>query len=303
MTHLSGVISTAHLNVHPSAVANQYECDANGVYVRRRIAFSEDAQRRERIPNVSFQFHHLPVTDPAHRNAVLSAAFIAKHIGSIRRGIPPGLGITDREDEEDILGLWLRHARNLIVDAPRFFAFAPRFGYLRFLKRRRIPSIVLPTKQPVYPIHYQTEQAPNHSSRVVLSDDRDGYGVPRVRLDFQVTDSDIEGVYRVHTLLDEQFRRHRIGHVHFHDKDPLAGIRCEIRAVTGHFVGTTRMSADPKDGVVDTDCKVFGVANLFIASSSVFPTSSYANPTLTIIALTIRLADHLRKRLWRDCRH
>ena len=92
MTHIAGVISTAHLNVHPTAVANHYECDANGVYVRRRIAFSKDAQRRERIPNVSIQFHHPAVVDPAHRNAVLSAMFIAKHIRSIRRGIPPSLG-------------------------------------------------------------------------------------------------------------------------------------------------------------------------------------------------------------------
>ena len=54
------------------------------------------------------------------------------------------------------------------------------------------------------------------------------------------------------------------------------------------------MSADPKSGVVDSDCKVFGLSNLFIAGSSVFPTSSHANPTLTIVALAIRLADHLR---------
>ncbi|MHA1152854.1 MAG: GMC family oxidoreductase, partial [Alphaproteobacteria bacterium] len=137
----------------------------------------------------------------------------------------------------------------------------------------------------------------------VLSDERDGYGVPRARLDFRVTDSDIEGVYRVHTLLDEHFRRYKIGHVRFHDNDPLASIRSALRAVNGHFVGTTRMSADPKGGVVDADCKVFGVANLFVAGSSVFPTSSHANPTLTIVALAIRLADHLRRRKWRGSRH
>ena len=80
--------------------------------------------------------------------------FMAKHIGSIRRGIPPGLGIIDGEDQGNTVGLWLRHLRNLVIDAPGLVGFAPRFAYRRFLKRRRIPSVVLPTKQPIYPMHY-----------------------------------------------------------------------------------------------------------------------------------------------------
>jgi choline dehydrogenase-like flavoprotein len=63
---------------------------------------------------------------------------------------------------------------------------------------------------------------------------------------------------------------------------------------TCHHMGTTRMANDPKKGVVDSDCQVHGVAGLYIGGSSVFPTSGYANPTLTIIALTLRLADHLK---------
>ena len=66
------------------------------------------------------------------------------------------------------------------------------------------------------------------------------------------------------------------------------------QAVLGHHLGTTRMSADRSGGVVDPDCRVHGIDNLFVASSSVFPTSSHANPTLTIVALAIRLADHLK---------
>jgi choline dehydrogenase-like flavoprotein len=64
-----------------------------------------------------------------------------------------------------------------------------------------------------------------------------------------------------------------------------------------HFIGATRMSTDPRDGVVNANCKVHGVDNLYVAGCSVFPTGGHANPTLTIVALAIRLADHLRSRL------
>ena len=62
-------------------------------------------------------------------------------------------------------------------------------------------------------------------------------------------------------------------------------------------MGTTRMHVDPAQGVVDADCRVHGIENLFIAGSSVFPTGGYANPTLTIVALAVRLADHLAQGL------
>jgi choline dehydrogenase-like flavoprotein len=68
-------------------------------------------------------------------------------------------------------------------------------------------------------------------------------------------------------------------------------------AETFHQMGTTRMASDPRRGVVDADCKVHGAANLYIAGSSVFPTVGYANPTLTIIALALRLADRLKRTL------
>ena len=69
--------------------------------------------------------------------------------------------------------------------------------------------------------------------------------------------------------------------------------------ITGgfHHMGTTRMHASPREGVVDPDARVHGVKNLYVAGSSVFPTAGFANPTLTIVALTLRLADHLRTRL------
>ena len=64
-----------------------------------------------------------------------------------------------------------------------------------------------------------------------------------------------------------------------------------------HHMGTTRMNANPKHGVVNADCRVHGIGNLYVAGSSVFPTSGSANPTLTIVALALRLADQIKRRM------
>jgi len=66
---------------------------------------------------------------------------------------------------------------------------------------------------------------------------------------------------------------------------------------TAHHIGTTRMSASPSSGVVDPQCRVHGVDNLYVAGSSVFPTGGWAFPTLTIVALALRVADSLRQRM------
>jgi choline dehydrogenase-like flavoprotein len=81
------------------------------------------------------------------------------------------------------------------------------------------------------------------------------------------------------------------------DYDPDALERSMVRdgAYGGHHIGTARMGASPSTSVVDSDCRVHGVHNLFIAGSAVFPTSGQANPTLTIVALALRLADHLKR--------
>ena len=77
-------------------------------------------------------------------------------------------------------------------------------------------------------------------------------------------------------------------------KELLNGESYKFEDSINHHIGTTRMSDSPKTGVVDRNCKVFGLSNLYIASSSVFATSSVVNPTYTIIALSLRLGDHIK---------
>ena len=143
------------------------------------------------------------------------------------------------------------------------------------------------------PVKHIQEQVPNRGSRVLLADARDRLGTRRVVLDWRVSDDDRAAAARSHAILDGALRAAGLGRVLASRLDGGAEWPAGLRGAR-HHMGTTRMHADPTRGVVDADCRVHGVANLYVAGSSVFPTSGTANPTLTIVALALRLADHLQ---------
>lgn len=145
-------------------------------------------------------------------------------------------------------------------------------------------------------LRIQTETIPNPDSRVTLSDKRDVLGVNRLNLHWQLTRQDLESYSRFETLLQQALNRigFQVRKIQ-HDVDSQGW---PVSMMGGkHQLGTTRMHNDPRRGVVDMNCRVHAVDNLYIASGSVFPTCGMANPTLTIVALAIRLADHLKQKL------
>jgi choline dehydrogenase-like flavoprotein len=141
-----------------------------------------------------------------------------------------------------------------------------------------------------------SEQVPDPESRVTLGDDKDSLGMRRVKLDWRVSEVEKRNVRAVCTIVGEELARLGLGRLRL---DPwLLSDDPRWHDIEGrfHHMGTTRMSDDAKQGVVDRDGRVHGYGNLYIAGSSIFPTSGYANPTLTIVALAIRLADHLKQK-------
>jgi choline dehydrogenase-like flavoprotein len=138
-------------------------------------------------------------------------------------------------------------------------------------------------------LYTRTEQTPNPQSRVTLSDELDALGKPRVRLNWQLNDLDTEKIRESVRFLSRELGRNSVGRVSLRvtDQNPWP-----LRPAD-HSMGTTRMHADPKKGVVDPQCRVHGIANLYMAGSSVFPTCGFSNPTLTLVALALRLSDHL----------
>jgi choline dehydrogenase-like flavoprotein len=139
-----------------------------------------------------------------------------------------------------------------------------------------------------------SEQTPSRDSRVTLSEARDALGMNRVRLDWRPGPGDVRSLRRAYEILGQELGRAGLGRLRtfFGENGPSGPVNGQC-----HHMGTTRMHSDPRQGVVDGHCRVHGVANLYIAGSSVFPTSGSATPTLTIVALAVRLADHVAREL------
>lgn len=141
-------------------------------------------------------------------------------------------------------------------------------------------------------VELQIELAPRPSNRVVLAEERDPFGRPLAGVRWKWSELDRRSLGRVQEILAAAFADSHLGVLRLPDFDAVSNVTSPAGAY--HHIGTTRMHRDPSQGVVDGDCRVHGVENLFVAGSSVFPTGGYANPTLTIVALSIRLADKIK---------
>jgi choline dehydrogenase-like flavoprotein len=166
-----------------------------------------------------------------------------------------------------------------------------RLGYRFYVKGRS----GTPRHGSIY-IGAQAEVAPNRDSRITLSKARDRLGVRKLKLDWRIGELERRTLYEYIRTVASEFERLGLGsfdlrQVAFLD-DSVAWVR--MAHDSAHHMGTTRMHESPQQGVVDPDCRVHGVDNLYIASSAVFPTSARSNPTLTILALCLRMADRLK---------
>lgn len=147
-------------------------------------------------------------------------------------------------------------------------------------------------------LYTRSEQSPNPDSRITLSSQRDRLGLPQAKLTWRLNRLDKLTVRRSVELIGREFERLGVGRV-TPDDWLTADEDSWPDFVRGgyHHLGTTRMGTDPRTSVVDPHCQVHGLANLYVAGSSVFPTGSHVNPTFTIVALALRLARHLKLEL------
>ena len=148
------------------------------------------------------------------------------------------------------------------------------------------------------------EQEPNPDSRVMLGDEVDAFGQRRMVLDWRLTDLDIHTMRSAAEIMGRSVAAQGLGRLKMRDwlraepaDVPQMDEEGDHQVAIYHHLCTTRMSDNPREGVVDRDCRVHGIDNLHIGGSSVFATAGFANPTYTIVQLALRLGDHLGARL------
>ena len=247
-----------------------FDQHVDGRRQRAALTLTPDAARAQRLPGLSATLHNLDDPHDLYLNTRATPTYIA----------------LARLVQSAHLRTWPDHCATKLATVARHPAQLGRLVYRHYVKPRRRRLVLC----------CRAEQTPNPDSRVTLSDHTDELGVPLPRLDWRIRGADVDGLARGGALLLDTLRGAHLGRV-----TPLLadGAEALSRQIAGgpHQLGTTRMHADPSRGVVDADCRVHGVDNLYVAGGSVFPTAGWSNPTLTILALSFRLADHLHARL------
>lgn len=150
-----------------------------------------------------------------------------------------------------------------------------------------------------YQLNTRIEQTPNPNSRVTLGEEKDELGVPKANLHWQLTALDKYSVRKIYQILGQQVGIAGIGRVRLNEflRDENDDTFPDTTNAGWHHMGTTRMANDPKKGVVDSNCQVHGITNLFIAGAACYPTSGASNPTLTLTALSLRLSNYLKNKM------
>ena len=300
MCHAENTLGRLRLLPSDRPVALDFEVTADGTYVRRKFGLSEAAQRREGLLNTIFRLHYPLIADPAHGSGVLSAMYLVKDaiLPEYRRKLAT-IEIANRGRMTRDARFWFAHLANVLRDSPGVLNFGQKWLRKRTFASRKLPFVVVRARDGSYPLDVNAEQVPNADSRVTLGSERDAFGLPRLRVDWRLHPADVDSLVRTMRVARDAFARSGVARLDFDD----ATIEAEVRASTpvgGHHIGTARMAESPRHGVVDANCAVHGAPNLYIASSAVFPTCSHANPTLTIVAMALRLADHLKARAAQD---
>jgi choline dehydrogenase-like flavoprotein len=306
MGHVDGVIANVRFCTPPRATVFGYERDIDGTYVRRRFSMSREAQHRHETPNVIAFLANPALADYRHGNGVLSVAYLALRSPFGHLVAPPEqrLSVTGDKAVDSLNGNVGKpsarpHLVNIARDCIPVARFAAGLGARRFLARRHATPgfFTAYSRDNQYPLQYHGEQVPNRKSRVSVTDDLDSLGMPKLSIDLRFSQQDVNGILQCHKIWDEYLRSNNCGNLDYVFNDPDSAVWEQLGGVGSHQLGTTRMAARPEDGVVDRNLAVHGVCNLYVASSSVFLTSSQANPTFMIIVFALRLADFLSSNL------
>ncbi|HEY4284915.1 MAG TPA: GMC family oxidoreductase [Chthoniobacterales bacterium] len=272
-----GVLTPADSKLFRSVALYDHHV-VNGVPVMGKLTFCEEVMRREHMLNIGatltprgrdYESHAANVVRRMAKSKSTAAA--AKLLRGEFRSIVTGL-------DEVLLNGYAR----LTKKKPRYSENKGGWSRLQNSERRFRK----------FEVSCLAEQSPIPDNRVTLSNDQDRFGQRKVELHWRWSEIDLRSIRRAQEILKEEVEQCALGK--FETQAELDQGKPPLVTSPHHHLGTTRMHTNPREGVVDANGRVHGIPNLYLAGSSVFPTGGFANPTLTIIALTLRLSYHLK---------
>lgn len=251
----------------------------DGHLIQRKFTLGEKSLEQDALLRSAFMLNAEPRTEQVHKLGLSAQA--ESRLDSLRR-------LRRKLASDGPTSVEAADLRLAIMGAPQ----AARHGITkaRTAAGRRL-GLSQYTSPSIFRISAMHEQIPNPSSRVSLADSTDGLDMPRAKLSWQLTEQDKRSMRLSQELFGRalESRGHRKVTSLLENRDLPA-----VLNGGSHHMGTTRMHDSPRNGVVDRNARVHATDNLYVAGAAVFPTVGYANPTLTLLALTLRLAAHLR---------
>lgn len=286
-SHLSGKIASVHFRGNPRKTDYGFLRDEDGSYLRRRFQFSDAFLVENNLLNTAIWLDNALYYDPKHKSGAMSFMYLAMLMPVISKKLaPPAIAysITKGKVYKVHQHLW-----NILKQFPSSLVTPASIFYRRYCLKRKLPGIFLYNKKNTYALHFHSEQIPVAENRMELGSDGE-----TLMIHYNLVEEDVQSVIRLHDVLDQWLQKTGVGELQYwFDKNDLPAAIKKMSKDGIHQSGTTRIADSPETGVVDQNLKVWGTDNLYVCSSSAFPTSGQANPTFMIGAFAVRLAKHL----------
>jgi choline dehydrogenase-like flavoprotein len=289
MIHPVAEVGSVRFLTEVPAHARGYERTRDGVWSRRMIGITPATQRELGLRNTAFAFWFPDPQDPAHGDPLLSAFSLVRTVMARTGADWKSQGVHRRYGTNARLGA---HLANIAGGLPELGRFGRQWVTDRWLAERKVPSFMTAGAGPLR-LRFDAEQSPERQNRVELTRQADAFGVPRLAVHHRVSATDRDSITRAFGVVADELQRLGVAKV----ETPPEGLGIDSLPLGDgtHQMGLARMAGSPRSGVVDRDCRVYGAPNVYVAGSAVFPTSGFAGPTLTIVALALRVADAIRR--------
>jgi choline dehydrogenase-like flavoprotein len=285
--HVSGKIASVVFNGNPQKTDYGFQKTRDQTFVRRRFQFSTEFLKEQNFLNTAMWLDNPLYHDPEHKSGPMSFMYLAMITPLLGKKLaPPAIAESITKGKKTNIN---KHLFNVIRGLPGSVIKPAMIFYKRYLLKRKLPGVFLYNPSNQYALHFHAEQKPEYTNCMYLAED-----LETLHINYALTDQDIDSVIKTHQALDQWLQACGCGKLRYwFAEDKLYDAIRNTSKDGLHQCGTTRIADSPEKGVVDSNLKVFGTANVYVCSSSVFPTSGQANPTFMLGAFAARLSKHL----------